>query len=190
MKPRPGIYYLFILVTVFLFSCKKEDNSPPDPCEGLNYTFVTTKTESVGSSNNGTLTILEPRGDTLSYRLNNGAYQSSWYFNNLAPGNYIITVKNQNDCTDTAQIAILNYGPKYAAVKLLINGYCGPCHLNGANSGGRNYDTDENIVAAKDRIKVRTVDGIPTFMPEGSQLTAIDKQKIVDWINAGGTTGQ
>jgi uncharacterized membrane protein len=80
------------------------------------------------------------------------------------------------------------YGPKYHAVKQLILGYCGPCHLNGATSGGRNYDTDANILAAWDRIKARTVDGIPSFMPEGGQLTTVDKQKITDWVNAGHTT--
>ena len=36
--------------------------------------------------------------------------------------------------------------------------------------------------------QVRAVDGNPTFMPQGGQLTTIDKQKITDWINAGGRT--
>jgi len=180
---------LLILLLTAVFSCNKKDTpGPVDPCAGLNYNIVHTKTASVGTANNGTLTIMEPRGDTITYKLNNGSYQTSWYYTNLAPGNYVITVKNHHGCTDTAQIAILNYGPKYALVKEIITGYCGPCHLNGAINGGMNFDTDASIVANKARIKIRTVDGIPTFMPEGSQLTMVDKQKIVDWINAGGTT--
>jgi uncharacterized membrane protein len=86
---------------------------------------------------------------------------------------------------DTAQVTILNYGPKYAQVKQLITGYCGPCHLNAGNSGNRNFDTDASIVAGWDRIRARCVTGTPSFMPQGGQLTAIDKQRITDWVNAG-----
>jgi uncharacterized membrane protein len=179
---------LSALVTL-LFSCSKKDTpGPADPCDGVSFTINTTHTEAVGGASNGTITVLEPRGDTISYKLNNGNFQTSWYFSNLSAGNYVITIKNQQGCTDTAQVTILNYGPKYALVKQIITGYCGPCHLNGTINGGMNFDTDAAIVAAKDRIKVRTVDGIPTFMPQGSELTPVDKQKILDWVNAGGTT--
>lgn len=176
-------------LVVVVLSCNKKGTTI-DPCASINYTITYSKTESVGTSNNGTITIQAPRGDTINYSLNSGSFQSSWYFTNLAPGNYVVTIKNQKGCTDTAQIIILNYGPKYALVKQIILGYCGPCHLNGGNDGGRNYDTDANIVAAKNVIKTRTVDGIPSFMPQApnSPLSSVDKQKIVDWINAGGTT--
>jgi len=188
MKRQPIICCLLAVTILFTLSCNKSDTpAPPDPCTGVNYTITSTKTEAVGTSNNGTITILQPRGDTITYKLGNGAYQSSWYFTNLAPGNYVVTIKNQKGCTDTAQISILNYGPKYAAVKQLIVGYCGPCHLNGAMSGGKNFDTDASIISSWDRIKARAVDNIPTRMPEApnSALTTIDKQKITDWVNAG-----
>ena len=176
---------------IYISSCSKNDSPapppPPDPCIGVSYTVLSTKTESVGVSNNGTLTILEPRGDTISYKLNNGSYQPSWYFTNLAPGNYIITIKNQKGCTDTAQITILNYGPKYALVKEIIIGYCGPCHRNGGMDGGKNFDTDASIISNWDRIKARAVDNLPSQMPAPPNvpLTNVDKQKITDWVNAG-----
>lgn len=178
---------LLIALIAGLMACGKSDSNIIDPCTGVNYTITHTKTEAVGTTNNGTLTILQPRGDTISYKLNNGSYQASWYFTNLAPGNYVVTIKNQKGCTDTAQVTILNYGPKYAAVKQLILGYCGPCHLNNGVSGGKNFDTDASIISSWDRIKARAVDATPTQMPEApnSPLTAIDKQKITDWVNAG-----
>ncbi|MCX8019830.1 MAG: hypothetical protein N2747_04985 [Chitinophagaceae bacterium] len=171
---------------VLFFSCKKND--APDPCRNTNYNFTYYKTESIGTSNNGTITITSPVGDTMSYKIGNGPYQASNYFTGLAPGNYIITAKNQKGCTDTVHITILNYGPRYALVKQLITGYCGPCHLNGGNSGGRNFDTDQSIVNGKDRIKARAVDAQPSQMPPApnAPLTGPDKQKITDWINAGG----
>lgn len=176
-----------LFLVLVISSCSKKGTTI-DLCNGVNYSISYSKTESIGSSNNGTITITQPQGDTMSYQLNNGAFQSSWYFTNLAPGNYVVTLKNQKGCTDTAQITILNYGPKFAAVKQLITGYCGPCHLNGTVNGGMNFDTDASIVTNRLRIKARAVDGIPTFMPEApnSPLSAVDKQKITDWINAGG----
>jgi len=187
------IIICFLSVSILLInSCSKNDTPIVDPCAGYNVTINQTHTESVGTANNGTLTILAPRGDTITYKLNNGSYQVSWYFTNLAPGNYVVTIKNQKGCTDTAQITILNYGPKYAAVKQLISGggaggYCGPCHVNGGNDGGKNFDSDINIINNWDRIKARAVDNIPSQMPAppNAMLTPVDKQKITDWVNAG-----
>lgn len=182
------ILSLLLTGMIVISACNKTDTpAPPDPCTGVSYNVTSTKTEAIGSSNNGTITILEPRGDTINYKIGTGAYQSSWYFTNLAPGNYVVTVKNQKGCTDTAQITILNYGPKYAAVKQIILGYCGPCHLNGAVNGGKNFDTDASIISSWDRIKARAVDNNPSQMPEvpNAPLTTVDKQKITDWVNAG-----
>lgn len=183
-----GISTAVMIACIMAAACNKKDSPPaPDPCAGVNYTVDYFKTESIGNSNNGTYTVNSPIGDTITYKLGNGAYQLSPFFNNLAPGNYVLTVKNQKGCTDTAQFRILNYGPKYANVKEIILGYCGPCHLNGTVNGGKNFDTDSSVVASWDRIKARAVDNIPTQMPElpNAMLTAPDKQKILDWVNAG-----
>lgn len=184
----PGCIVAGALCIFLISSCNKKDTPPaPDPCAGVSYTVDYFKTEAIGTANNGTITINSPVGDTITYKLGNGTYQASNFFNNLAPGNYVLTVKNQKGCTDTAQIIILNYGPKYALVKQIIVGYCGPCHRNGGSDGGKNFDTDANIVANWDRIKARAVDNLPSQMPQApnAPLTAPDKQKIVDWVNAG-----
>jgi len=159
---------LLIAVTAaFLFACNKDKTTTPDPCAGVNYDVDYFKTEAIGTSSNGSITITFPVGDTISYKLGSGSFQASGTFNGLAPGNYVVTVKNSKGCTDTAQITILNYGPKYALVKQLIGypgltgGYCGPCHLNGGVSGGKNFDTDPSIVANWDRIKARAEDKTP-----------------------------
>ena len=179
------IYYFFTGLVLLVSSCNKTDT--PDPCLGANFNIQVIKTEAIGSSNNGSISINNPTGDTISYSLNSGAFQPSPTFTNLSPGNYIITIKNQKGCTDTAQTTILNYGPKYALVKQLVLGYCGPCHLNGTVNGSKNFDADAGIVSSWDRIKARAVDNIPTRMPEApnAPLTTVDKQKITDWVNAG-----
>ena len=173
----------FLSLLLVAIACNKKD--VPDPCLGVSYNIQYFKSEAISSLNNGSISITFPFGDSISYSLNNGAYQSANTFSSLAPGTYIITVKNLKGCTDTANITIPNYGPKYALVKHLVNGYCGPCHLNNAVSGGKNFDSDNSVISSWNRIKIRTVDGTPTFMPEGSQLTTVDKNKIIDWVNAG-----
>ena len=187
MRSSSNVLFAIVLISTAMPGCSKKDTPIPDPCLGVSYDVQYFKTEAIGTSNNGTIAVTFPIGDTISYQLNSGAYQASPGFTNLAPGNYVITVKNQNGCTDTAQITILNYGPKYALVKQIINGYCGPCHLNGAVNGSKNFDTDASIVSSWDRIKARAVDGNPSFMPAApnSPLTNVDKQKITDWVNAG-----
>lgn len=166
-----------------LGGCTKQDAT--DRCAGTNYDIQFTKNPAIGGVNNGSISVFYPRGDTLRYQLNNGTPQANPNFTGLAAGKYVIWVINQKGCSDTISTTIEAYGPKYAAVKQLVSGYCGPCHLNGGASGGKNLDTDASIVASWDRIRLRCVNGTPTFMPQNGQLTSIDKQKITDWVNAG-----
>lgn len=185
---------LSLLFSMFMVvSCKKSETPQPDPvpdpCTGIIVTVVSTRFDAIVGQTNGSITVTSPVGSGYTYSINGGAYQASTNFNNLAAGTYTVSAKTDKGCTGSAQVTVNGYGPKYHAVKQIVLGYCGPCHLNGGASGGRNFDTDANIVAAWDRIKARTVDGIPSFMPEGGQLTTVDKQKIVDWVNAGHTTG-
>lgn len=172
-----------MLLLLTYVSCNKDKG--PDPCLGTAYDIQTVKAAAVGGINNGSITVIYPRGDTLKYAVNNGAPQESPIFSGLAAGNYIVKVINQKGCSDTVHLNIPAYGAKYAAVKQLITGYCGPCHLNAGASGGKNLDTDSSIVVTWDRIRLRCVSGLPTYMPQNGQLTTLDKQKITDWVNAG-----
>ncbi len=159
-----------------------------NPCNGINVVVVTTKVDAITGQSNGSVTITSPVGSGVQYSINGGALQASANFNNLTAGTYTLLARTAAGCTGSTTATLNGYGPKYYAVKQLILGYCGPCHLNGGNSGGVNYDTDANIVAKWDRIKARAVDNVPSVMPQGGPLTTIDKQKITDWVNAGHTT--
>jgi uncharacterized membrane protein len=88
-----------------------------------------------------------------------------------------------NEC---ATLTTGQAGPLYTAVKSLLSANCSSCHTGANSTGGKDLTTDCNIILSKDRIKARAVDGTPSFMPQGSQLSAGDKKKITDWVNAGG----
>ena len=184
-----------VLLTVIFAGCSKSDTTPVppppppvDPCLGVTITPVAGVTHTVTGQSSGTITVTSPIGSGFVYSIAGVPFQASTNFFNLAAGNYTVTVKNANNCLGTlAGVTINGYGPKFFAVRTIIKGYCGPCHLNGTISGGKNFDTDDSIVNSWNRIKARAVDGMPTFMPQApnAPLTAIDKQKIVDWVNAG-----
>ena len=76
-------------------------------------------------------------------------------------------------------------GPKYQAVKALISTNCA---ISGCHAGAQspNFTSDCNILNNKTLIKARAIDGIPSIMPPTGQLPQSEKNKIMDWINAGG----
>lgn len=95
---------------------------------------------------------------------------------------------NNNGGTTTA-------GPRFTAMKEILATNCAVsgCHAGSSPQGGLNLGDNATIVAQKARIKVRAVDQAGTAAqmppPPRAALSAGDQQKIVDWINAGGTLG-
>lgn len=187
MKQLNLLSPLVIAALLVCFGCKKTDSAAPaeDPCKNAGIVTVALKTHTITGQQLGTITVISPIGSEYTYSINNNTFQASTNFFNLAAGNYVVTTKSKVGCTDTAMITINGYGPKFYAVRTIVNGYCGPCHLNGTINGGKNFDDDNSIVNSWDRIKLRAVDGNPSFMPQGGELTTPDKQKILDWVNAG-----
>jgi hypothetical protein len=190
---KATILFTFFLIGL-LYSCKKTDTTPStpapvvDPCIGITVAPVAENTFTITGQSLGTITVTSPIGSGYTYSIG-GAFQSSTNFFNLATGPYTITAKSGAGCNGTTTSNIVGYGPKYFVVKNLIKNNCGPCHLNGNSSGSKNFDTDNSITASWNRIKARVVDNLPSVMPQSGPLTAPDKQKIIDWVNAGhGTT--
>jgi hypothetical protein len=179
---------------ILITSCKKDDVAPVvvppvvNPCAGVTVTPVADFENTITGQSLGTITVKSPIGSGITYSIGGGIFQPSTNFFNLPVGTYSISVKTAAGCVGTSSATIISYGAKYYAVRSLIKSNCGPCHLNGTASGGKNFDTDVSIVAAWDRIKARAVDNLPTVMPQSGALTIPDKQKITDWIAGGHTT--
>jgi hypothetical protein len=157
-------------------------------CATKNIVLSTASASSDKCTPTGTVTVNASGSTGFTYQINGSTYQSSNVFTALAPGSYTVAVKDLDNCTKSASVTVgvVNAGPLFSGVKTLIYSQCKPCHVNGGSNGGVNFDSDCNIVLKKDRIKARAVDGNPSPMPPNGPLTAAEKQKIVDWINAGG----
>ena len=76
-------------------------------------------------------------------------------------------------------------GALFTDVKNLVAAKCQSCHNASNANGGINFDIECNIISNKARIKVRAVD--QGTMPQTGPLQQSDKDRISNWINAGGT---
>src|ERR1051326_5895336 len=83
-------------------------------------------------------------------------------------------------------------GPLFSAVRTVLRANCAlsGCHLSPNPQNGVDFTDDNTIVAEQNMIRAKAVIQIntPNQMPPPprSPLSAADRQKIIDWINAGG----
>lgn len=142
------------------------------------------------TNNTGVITVTATGSSGYTYSLNGGSYQPNNVFSNLAAGNFTISARDLNGCTASSgvNVAIAPAGVAFNAVKTVLANNCAlsGCHAGPSPQNGINFSDDCTIVSQSARIKARAVDGNPSFMPPSTQLSAADKQKITDWINAGG----
>jgi hypothetical protein len=204
MKSVARILLSLSVFAVLYTSCSKGDGDDPptDPCAGVTVTVTGSTSSATTGESNGSISASASGGSSFTYSLNNGSFQSSGTFNNLAAGTYTIVAKNSNGCTGSAQFTVSTGsstsnpctgtpGPLFTAVKNIIQANCVTCHFSGNTQGIPNFQVDCNIVNAKNNIKTRAVDqaGTASQMPQppNPALPTADRQKITDWVNAGGT---
>src|SRR5690349_20047713 len=87
------------------FSCSKggddsgtPNNQPANPCTGVTISVTANVTGANAGQSNGSIAASATGGTGFTYKIGNGAYQSSATFNNLAAGTYTVTAKNSNGC--------------------------------------------------------------------------------------------
>lgn len=164
-------------------------------CTGVTITVTstTTATSPCVSPANGGIAISATGGVTpYMYNLNGGAFQTANTFTSLSANTYSIIVRDVNGCTQTASaiVATAVPGPLFTAVKQVMTANCAlsGCHAGASPQNGLDFNNNCTIVANNLRIKARAVDANPSVMPPipNPPLSATDKQKIVNWVNAGG----
>lgn len=186
--------YFILAVTVFM-ACSKEQTTadtstvpPPNPCAGRNITLVTTSVATAPCIKNGSITVTATGSTGFTYSIDGGGFQSSNTFNNLGQGDHSYLVKDITGClkSGSANVAMQQPGTLYTAVKAIIINNCINCHNGPSGNGGMDFSSDCNIISSSGRIKIRAVDGNPSFMPTTGKLNQVDMDKITAWITAGG----
>ena len=191
MKKLISVFAIMVIaVSSLIISCSKGsgDTPPSDPCSGITINLTATPTDASACLSNGSIVASAAGSTGFTYSINGTTFQASGTFNNVAAGNFTVTAKDVNGCTKTASVTVGTSagaaGPLFTAVKTLMQANCQSCHNNTNANGGMNWTVDCNIVINKARIKARAVD-LGTMPPTGP-LAQGDKDKITDWINAGG----
>ncbi len=161
-----------------------------NPCPTINYTQVVTGTDKCAPTGTGSITVSATGSTGFMYQIGTNPYQNSNIFNNLAVGTFTVNVRDLNGCIKTGTVAVgqAPAGPLFTSVKSIMTANCATsgCHVGASPQSGINFSDDCTIVSQKVRIKARAVDANPSVMPPSGSISAADKQKIVDWINAGG----
>jgi large repetitive protein len=143
------------------------------------------------TNNTGRITVTATGSTGFTYTKDGGTtYQASNIFNSLATGNFTVGVKDANGCVSSVAttVPVAAAGPLFSSVKALMTTNCAlaGCHAGVNPPGTHDFTVDCTIVTQSARIKLRAVDANPSVMPPTGSLSTVDKQKITDWINAGG----
>lgn len=168
----------------------------PGACSGvtINVSGTTTNATPCVATPNGSINASATGGTGFTFSVNNGAFQSSGVFSNLAEGSYTVTAKDANGCTGTATITVnaTPAGNLFTTVRNIVQTNCAVtgCHNSITQQSGIDFSKNCDIVAQSARIKVRAVDqaGTSSQMPQPPRaaLTVAERQSITDWVAAGG----
>ena len=156
---------------------------------GGTFTITATPSPTNGcGTTTGSIAVTAAGSTGFTYKLNaGGTYQASGNFTNLAEGNYTVFVKDGTGCENSQAVTVSAgaAGPKFTAVRALLNAKCIVCHSGAAPAGGRDWTVNCNVVTNRALINNRAV--VIGDMPFGGPpLSAAEKAVITEWINAGG----
>jgi len=92
-----------------------------NPCASVTITVTGTVTGATTGTTNGSINASASGGTGFTYNINNGAYQSSGIFGNLAAGIYTIVAKSAAGCIGSAQFTVNSVNP-CAGVTITVTG--------------------------------------------------------------------
>ena len=120
MKKLFVLTVIFFIFAIYLFtgSCVR---MTPNPCEGINLVVTTTVTNPSGNQSDGKITATAVGGSGFSFSINNRTFQNDGNFQNLAPGDYIVVVKNSNGCTSASEKIVFTNPCEGIPIALTIN---------------------------------------------------------------------
>lgn len=101
------------LTLLFFLSCSKSGtDEPANPCEGLTIVVNGTVTNTAGpGSTTGSIAATATGGSGFTFSLNNGPFQASGTFSNLAAGTHTIRAKNSDGCIGSGSFTVSDGDP-------------------------------------------------------------------------------
>lgn len=157
------------------------------PSSDLAASVETTMVTGCGTTN-GTITVTATGSKTpFEYQLGTGAFGANPEFENLASGQYSVTVRDADDCSQVISATVVRgeSGVTYSGdIKSIIQTNCAitGCHVAGGQSP--NFTQFANVKAAAGAIKSRT--GARSMPPAGRpDLSQSAINEIACWVDDG-----
>lgn len=187
MKLKTSILFFLCyccgLLLLLSTSCKKDKAA--SSCGPVTIIYATTASDSCVEK--GTIVIHSPIGPGYRYSIGSQPFRSSPSFQSLLPGAYNLIVKTSEGCVDSIRVSIMqaSQGPLFTVAKDVFVSYCFPCHTGSNPQAGHDWGRNCDILNKWDRIKARAVEGNPASMPPAGLIPQAERDKIMNWINAG-----
>lgn len=182
---------LTIASLLFVQACKSSDPEPNDGnqntgCASKNLTLTADITGTKKCESTGSISLHASGSSGYEFDFAAGGFGKDSVFTNLAAGSYTVVMKDKDGCTKTETFVVQEEGTKganFSIVSSMINAKCNlACHNNGIDGAPIGIFSDDcKIVARKNDIKTKAYDG------DMGNLDAGEKDKILTWINSGGT---
>jgi len=185
---KPYFPLLLVLSFFVINACGEEDE--PGPVDESIMVNITNNTNAGGCGEmNGSLTATatSDNSDSFTFSVDGNNFQSSGSFNNLAPGEYTVTARDEDGNIGTSDPVRVLSGVSFAAtIQPIINTNCA---ISGCHDGSRGDTPDwsdkSNVIANASRIKSQT--SAKTMPPSSSDRSLTDEQidLIACWADDG-----
>ena len=144
---------VYTVVATDALGCTAEANIQVRNEDGVNATFVSTDSDC--NTPQGTIQVTATDGQTpYQYKLDDGAFQAADNFTDLAPGAYVVTVRDAGGCEVELQASVSST-VTFNQIRTLVQTNCA---VSGCHDGtiSPNFTVDSNIIDRSGRIRART----------------------------------
>lgn len=139
--------------------------------------------------NNGSIDLLASGGTPpYQYKLGTGAFSTTSVFNNLAPGNYSVAVKDEANCIFVKGVTVAKGDSQVSLANDVRPIIETKCAITGCHSGSQspNLNVVNNIISNASRIKTLTQGGqMPPSNSSAGGLSTAQKALIGCWVDEG-----
>lgn len=174
-----GVYDVLVTDAV---GCTAQINVQVLNEDGVNATLQTT--DSNCDASEGTIQVTATDGVApYQYKIDDGTFQASENFADLAPGAYVVTVRDANGCEVELQ-ARVNSNVTFNEIRTLVQTNCA---VSGCHDGtiSPDFRNDNNIVGRAGRIRARTSARTMPPASSGRSLSNEEIASIVCWVEDG-----
>ena len=109
MKKNPLLFKVSLIAflsAIIIASCSKSSSTPTNQCAGIVISVTASTTDADAGTANGSITATASGSSGFTFSVNNGTFQASGDFNNLAAGDYTIIAKNATGCTGSSKFTV------------------------------------------------------------------------------------